>query len=98
MERQEADRLADLEMPAREMLGDLLLELQQPAEALAAYEAALKESPNRFDSLYGAGRAAELAGDAQKANSYYSKLIEQSIHADSRVPELQQARVFLARK
>jgi hypothetical protein len=98
MERQEADRLADLEMPAREMLGDLLLELQQPAEALAAYEASLKESPNRFDSLYGAGRAAELAGDTQKANSYYSQLIEQSVHADGRVSELQQARVFLARK
>ncbi|MFY9531856.1 MAG: tetratricopeptide repeat protein [Candidatus Acidiferrales bacterium] len=98
VERQEADRLEDLEMPAREVLGDMLLELQQPAEALAAYEAALKEAPNRFDSLYGAGRAAELAGDTQKANSYYSKLIEQSIHADGRVPELQQARVFLARK
>lgn len=98
VERQEADRLQDLEMPAREMLGDMLLELRQPAEALGAYESALKNSPNRFDSLYGAGRASELAGDAQKANSYYSKLIEQSIHADGRVPELQQARVFLARK
>ena len=49
----------DAPLPARELLGDMLLEMGQPAEALAAYEASLREAPNRFNSLYGAARAAE---------------------------------------
>ena len=61
----------------REMLGDLYLEMDQPAEALAAYEAALEHSPKRFNVLYGAGRAAELVGEADKAKTYFSKMIEQ---------------------
>ena len=50
-------------LPARELLGDMLLEIGRPAEALAAYEASLREAPNRFNSLYGAARAAELSQD-----------------------------------
>jgi tetratricopeptide (TPR) repeat protein len=56
--------------PAREMLGDLLLETNQPAKALEAYERSLKDSPNRLNGLSGAARAAQLAGDHAKARSY----------------------------
>jgi tetratricopeptide (TPR) repeat protein len=61
-------------VPAREMLGDLLLELHRPTEALAAYQSVLTVSPNRFDSLYGAARAAQLAGDMAVAKQYFEQL------------------------
>src|SRR5262249_10905733 len=70
---EDADRVDLLSMPAREMLGDLLLELHQPEQALAAYAAALTESPNRFDGLYGAARAAQMAGKTEEARNYYTK-------------------------
>ncbi|NIS80099.1 MAG: hypothetical protein GTO14_07795 [Anaerolineales bacterium] len=82
-------------LPARELLGDMLLELERPKEALAEYEAALERSPNRFNSLYGAGRAAELAGNKKKATAYYQKLLEVSAQADTVRPRLQHARRFL---
>lgn len=85
-----------LTMSAREMLGDMLMELKKPQPALAEYEIALKEAPNRFDGLYGAARAAELSGAATKAKSYYAKLEEICPHAGSERPELQQAHTFLA--
>ena len=56
--------------PAREMLGDLLLEMNQPAKALEAYERSLKDSPNRLNGLSGAARAAQLAGDRDKERTY----------------------------
>jgi hypothetical protein len=61
-------------VPAREMLADMLLELHQPAQALAEYEAVLKFAPNRFNGLYGAVTSAEMAGDSGKAKTYYSQL------------------------
>jgi tetratricopeptide (TPR) repeat protein len=86
-------------LPARELLGDMLLELERPKEALAEYEAALDRSPNRFNSLYGAGRAAELAGNKKKARAYYQKLLEELLEvaaqADTERPHLQHARRFL---
>jgi hypothetical protein len=57
-------------LPAREQLGDLLLEQDQARDALAAYEAALAVAPNRYNSLLGARRAAEQAGDAERARRY----------------------------
>jgi tetratricopeptide (TPR) repeat protein len=62
-------------LPARELLGDMYLRLQRPADALAAYEASLQQHPNRFNSLYGAGLAAEQAGDSAKARRYYQQLL-----------------------
>jgi tetratricopeptide (TPR) repeat protein len=82
-------------LPARELLGDLLLELGQPALALKEYEASQQREPNRFRGWYGAARAAEKAGDAAKAKSYYAKLATLAQQGDSR-PELQQARRYLA--
>lgn len=77
-------------IPAREMLGDLLLELRRPSEALAAYVSALKDSPNRFDSLYGAARAAQLAGDHAAAEHYFAQL-RRICGTDADRPELQEA-------
>ena len=57
-------------VPSREMLGDLLLELDQPQQALEAYERSLKDSPNRLNGLSGAARAAELSRDYVKARDY----------------------------
>jgi tetratricopeptide (TPR) repeat protein len=82
-------------LPARELLGDMLLELERPKEALAEYETGLERSPNRFNSLYGAGRAAELAGDKKKATAYYQKLLEVAAHGDTERPRLQHAHRFL---
>jgi tetratricopeptide (TPR) repeat protein len=62
--------------PARELLAEMLLEANQPANALKEFEANLKKEPNRFRSVYGAGRAAESAGDAAKARTYYAQLVK----------------------
>jgi len=82
-------------LPARELLGDILVLLDKPNEAIDAYEASLEISPNRFNSLYGAGHAAELAGDRAKAKSYYSKLIQLTTGVDSDRPRIRQAKAFL---
>ena len=61
--------------PARELLGEMLLELKQPAEALKEFQATLKKEPNRFRGVYGAAKAASLAGDKAKARQYYAQLL-----------------------
>lgn len=83
-------------LPAREQLGELLLELKQPAAALQEFETSLRSTPNRFHGLYGAARAARLAGDQAKATSHYEKLVEVSRLADDVRPEIQEAKEFLA--
>src|SRR5260370_371535 len=67
-DRQDAAGVDSLAMPAREMLADMLAELKRPSEALAEYQGALKNSPNRFDSLYGVAHAAQMAGHSDAAN------------------------------
>jgi len=84
-------------LPAREQLGELLLELKQPAAALSAFETALRNTPNRFNALYGAARAAALSDNRSKAVEYYQKLVEFCRHADSSRPELKEAMTFLAK-
>ncbi len=83
-------------LPAREQLGELLLELKQPMEALQHFETSLRSAPNRFNGVYGAARAAKLASDQKKAKTYYAKLMELSRHADSIRPEIDEAKAFLA--
>ena len=83
-------------VPARELLGELLLEVKQPAPALQAFEASQRSEPNRFKGLYGAARAAELAGEKEKARAFYTKLMALAELADSERPELDEARTFLA--
>lgn len=85
-------------VPARELLGDLLLELQQPAQALREFETALLASPNRFNSLYGAARAAEFSGEAAKAKSFYAKLTAICDQADGERAELEAAKSSLANR
>ena len=65
----EQDKLgqAEVDLPAREMLGDMLMELKRPKEALVEYKVALMLSPNRLNGLYGAGRAAETLGMKKEA-------------------------------
>lgn len=82
-------------LPARELYGDMLLAAGRHAEAIAAYEAALDRSPNRFNSLYGAGQAAELAGDGEAASRFYGQLLEICSGATGERQELEHARRFL---
>lgn len=79
--------------PARELLGEMLLEAGRPADALKEFDATMRKEPNRFRGLYGAARAAELAGDRAKAKSYYAKLVEICRRGDAPArAELQEAR------
>jgi tetratricopeptide (TPR) repeat protein len=81
--------------PMREMLGDLLRELGQPAQALQAYEASLRAAPNRLRGFYGAAKAAQAAGDPRKARAYFEKLAELGRQADPERSELQETKAFL---
>ncbi|MGB6484815.1 MAG: hypothetical protein WBE86_15120 [Candidatus Acidiferrales bacterium] len=94
---EEHEGVDSLAMPAREMLGDMLLEMKKPSEALGEYKAALVESPNRFDGLYGAAQAAELSGKTEEAHKYYAKLVE-ICGADADRQELMEAREEVAKK
>jgi len=80
--------------PMRELLGELLLEQGQAPAALREFEANLKENPNRFRGLFGAARAAELAGDRVKAVWYYDKLVELTSKADTPRLEIVRAKAF----
>jgi tetratricopeptide (TPR) repeat protein len=86
----------DGNVPAHEMMGDMLLEMNRPEQAVAEYELELKVSPNRFNSVYGAGRAAEAAKAADKAGVYYRQLVKICTQGDSNRPELAHAREFLS--
>jgi tetratricopeptide (TPR) repeat protein len=84
-------------IPAREMLADLLLDMKRPEQALTEYEADLKFNPNRFDGLYGAARAAEMAGKSKEASTYYAQLVKICDGANSDRPELSRAKSLLAK-
>jgi tetratricopeptide (TPR) repeat protein len=84
-------------IPAREMLADLLLDLKRPEQALTEYEADLKFNPNRFDGLYGAAQAAEMAGKSKEASTYYAQLVKVCDGAKSDRPELGRAKALLAK-
>jgi tetratricopeptide (TPR) repeat protein len=82
-------------LPAREMLADFLLERGRTADALAEYEACLAVNPGRLNSLYGAGRAAEQAGQRERARRHYEALAAM-VSEDASRPEVARAREFLA--
>jgi tetratricopeptide (TPR) repeat protein len=87
----------EVDIPAREMLADMLLETKRPKEALAEYARALKLSPNRFNGLYDAGQAAEAAGDRTEARRYYTLLLESTGGgAGSSRPEIAHAKAFVS--
>ncbi|HXB44811.1 MAG TPA: hypothetical protein VNV85_12165 [Puia sp.] len=85
-------------LPARELLGDMLFEEQKYENSLLSYEAVLQKSPNRFNSLFGAGRAAEKTGKTQTANSYYKRLSAIIDTTNSNRVELATIRTFLSRR
>ena len=86
----------DGDIPAHEMMGDMLLEMNRPDAALSEYEAELKVSPNRFNSVYGAGHAAETARLRDTAAGYYRQLVATCARGDSTRPQLAHAREFLS--
>ncbi|HEX6914260.1 MAG TPA: hypothetical protein VF145_03415 [Chitinophagaceae bacterium] len=78
-------------VPARQLLGDMLMELGRYAQALQAYEADLTRHPNRFNSVYGAALAAQRSGNTEKAGQYYRQLLSIAVE-DSQRKELREAR------
>ena len=85
--------------PAREQLGEMLLELKQAAAALTEFEAVMKKEPRRFRATYGAAKAASLAGDKVKARKYFTDLLAIAKTAETPVrPEITEARTFIGAK
>jgi len=86
----------EVELPAREMYADMLLELNRPSEALEQYRLSLKSDPNRFHGLYGAAHSAELADQPAVAAKYYKQLLDNCARASNPPrPELQHAKRFV---
>jgi tetratricopeptide (TPR) repeat protein len=98
---EEQDKLgqAEVDLPAREMLGDMLMELKRSKEALVEYKVALTLSPNRLNGLYGAGRAAETLGMKKEAGEYYAVMLKNTDDAaHSSRSSLAHAKKFVAGK
>jgi hypothetical protein len=85
-------------LPSQEQMGDMLLTQNRPKEALAQFETALRDAPNRFDGLYGAARAAELSGNKVAAKKYFAALAKLGAHADPDTPALKEAVSFAGGK
>ena len=83
-------------VPARELLGDMLLELKQPADALKEFEQSQVREPNRLRGYAGAAMAADAAGERDKARQHYAKLVELTRDADTPLPEVTRAKTYLA--
>jgi hypothetical protein len=98
-DKQDARGKAEVALPAREMVADMLLELNRPQESLAEYEKSLHTDPNRFNGLYGAAQAAEAAKQPQKAAGYYAQLLKNCDNGShSERPELVRAKTLVAQK
>jgi len=82
--------------PLRELYAELLLEAGQPAAALHEFETALEQTPNRYRTFLGIARAANAAGDRQKASEYYGRLVELAKNADTERPETREAKQYLS--
>jgi Tfp pilus assembly protein PilF len=85
--------------PARELLGEMLLQMNEPAKALEQFERTLKKEPRRFRSLYGAAHAAQLSGNHDTSQTYFRELLKVCAHSDKPArPELQEAKRAILRK
>lgn len=82
-------------IPARELLADMLLELNNHTEALEMYEISLNRNPNRFNSLYGSAIAAKESNDVNKANMYFNDLLKLTENSGSDRPEVIEAKLFV---
>jgi tetratricopeptide (TPR) repeat protein len=85
-------------LPAREQLGELLLELKRPGDALHEYQASLERAPRRLAGLYGAARAAKLAGKATEASRYYAELLEVAGKGGGGRAEVREAKAYADRQ
>lgn len=97
-DNQDRSGKGEVELPAREMLADMLLEMDKTDEALAEYEKSMKIDPNRFNGLYGAAHAAEKSHQPEKAGRYYLQLLANCAGTDSNRQELSQASTWNAHK
>jgi hypothetical protein len=85
--------------PARELLGEMFLEMNDPTNALNQFEATLKKEPRRFNSLYGAAQAAQLRGSLDTSQKYFGELLTVCAHSDKPGrPEIKEAREALAKR
>ena len=84
-------------VPAREVLGELLLDLGRPGDALREFEASQQREPNRLRGYYGAARAADLAGDKAKAKAHFGQLVTLTAQADTERAEIKEAKAYLAK-
>ncbi len=82
-------------IPANELCGNLLLELNRPAEASTYFQKALQRTPNRPKAILGLARAAQALGDNETARKRYEEFLTIWRTADPDRPELAQAREFL---
>lgn len=83
--------------PMREILGELLLELRQPAQALREFEISLDAARNRLRGYYGAAKAARDSGNEEKAAGYFGEILKLSKDADSSREEIDAARAYLGK-
>ncbi|HEY4932318.1 MAG TPA: hypothetical protein VII23_12165 [Terriglobales bacterium] len=97
-DKQDAHGKGEVEIPAREVLADILLESNHPEQALAEYERSMTIDPNRFNGLYGAARSAEMAKQSATAEKYYAQLVKNCAGATSDRPELARAKAQVAGK
>jgi tetratricopeptide (TPR) repeat protein len=97
-DQEDAEGPEQTSIPAREMLADLLLEINRPQEALKEYQVSLAAYPNRFNGLYGAAQAAEKLGKTDDAEKYYADLVKSCQGSGSDRPELARAKQLLAQK
>jgi len=84
-------------LPARELLADMLLDMGRYREAQTEYETALNRSPNRFNSLFGAGLAAELGNNKSRAVLYYKKIVEITKNVKTDREQLKRVQLYLTR-
>ena len=68
--------------PARELVGEMLRVLYEPARALEQFEATLRKEPKRFNSLYGAAKAAQLEGSRDTSQKYFRELLKVCAQSD----------------
>ena len=85
-------------LPARELLGEMLMELKQPSAALKEFETSQVREPNRLRAYAGAAAAADAEGERDKARAHYARLVELTRDADTALPEVSRAKTWLAQK
>jgi tetratricopeptide (TPR) repeat protein len=82
-------------IPATELCGHLLLELNQPTEALTYFQKTLRRTPNRPKAIFGLAHAAQALGDNETAKMRYQEFLSVWKAADSDRPEVAEARQFV---